>query len=305
MRTKALLALSFCAGALLVLDGCAKLENTPPEAVAPGIAVHPPGWSDPASANFHGKAIAASSWDMRQCRTCHGQTYAGGAVGVSCLTCHTKSAGPENCTTCHGSTNPAPPKDVSGNTSTTALGVGAHQVHLVGPRTISNTPINCSDCHHVPGSVYEPGHVDSPLPAEVVINNPLSKTPTGGITPAPAFDYATGRCSNTYCHGNWRLKRQGTSLAFAYNDTATAMYGNNISPLWNGGDPEAACGTCHGSMTSQGPSPVPKGHNFSTVTGCGATFCHAGIVDATGKISDPVKHMNGKVNVQGQEYSFR
>src|SRR5512140_1912536 len=282
MRTKALLPLLVCAGVLLVWDGCAKLQDTPPEAVAPGITVHPPGWSDPASPNFHGKSIAGNNWDMRECKTCHGQTYAGGAVGVSCLTCHTKAAGPENCTTCHGGVNSAPPKDVSGNTATTAIGVGAHQVHLVGPRTLSNTMINCSDCHHVPDSVYQAGHLDSPLPAEVVINNPLSKTPTGGITPNPAFDYNTGSCKNTYCHGNWRLPKQGTAYSYVYNDTAKALSGNNFAPVWNAGSPEAACGTCHGSVTSQGPSAVPAGHRYSSLTGCSASFCHPGVVDSTG-----------------------
>lgn len=303
MRTKSLLSPSFCAVALLILYGCAKLQETPPEAVAPGIAVHSPGWSDPASPNFHGKAIAGSNWDMRQCRTCHGQTYAGGAVGVSCLTCHTKAAGPENCTTCHGGTNAAPPKDLEGNTATTARGVGAHQTHLVGPRELSSTQVNCSDCHHVPASVYVPGHVDSPLPVEVVISSPLAKTPTGGITPAPAYDPTTARCNNTFCHGNWRLPKQGTNAAFAYADTATAMTGNNYAPVWNAGQPESACGTCHGSTTTQGPSIVPKGHNYSAINGC--VGCHTGVIDATGKIIDQTKHMNGQVNVFGSEYSFR
>ena len=303
MRTQSLLSLSFCAVALLVLYGCAELQDTPPEAVAPGIAVHPAGWSDATSPDFHGLTIAADNWDMRPCRTCHGQTYAGGAVGVSCLTCHTKGAGPENCTTCHGSTNAAPPKDLSNNTLNTARGVGAHQVHLVGPRNIASVTITCSDCHHVPAAVYDPGHVDSPPPAEVVINNPLAKTPTGGITPSPSYDPATGKCSNMYCHGAWRLPKTGTAYSFLYTDTATAMVAANFSPVWNGGSAEAACGTCHSSVTSDGPSIVPAGHNFSQINGCAG--CHAGVVDATGKIVDPSKHINGKINVFGVEYSFR
>src|SRR5512142_33794 len=124
MRTYSLSLLGLCAVAALALYGCAKLQDTPPEAVAPGIGVHPAGWSDPASPDFHGTYIATkNSWDMRPCQSCHGSNYAGGSVGVSCLTCHTKTNGPENCTTCHGSTNPAPPKDLSGNTVTTARGV--------------------------------------------------------------------------------------------------------------------------------------------------------------------------------------
>ena len=306
MRTQSLLSLSFCAVALLVLYGCAELQEPSPEPVAPGIVVHPSGWSDPASPNFHGQAIAANSWDMRQCRTCHGQTYAGGAVGVSCLTCHTKPAGPENCTTCHGSVNAAPPKDLSDNTSTTARGVGAHQVHLVGPRTLSSATITCSDCHHVPATVYDPGHVDSPLPVEVAINSPMAKTPSGGQTPSPKYDYATGKCSNTYCHGAWRLPKAGADSRSQGLFADSVMTGNFYAPVWNGGKAQAACGTCHGSrVVSTGDTTyVPMGH--VVILGLKACVsCHSPVVDGIGSIADPSKHINGKVNVFGEEHDFR
>jgi len=81
------------------------------------------------------------------------------------------------------------------------------------------------------------------------------------------------------------------------------MSGSNFSPVWNAGGQQAACGTCHGSVTSQGPSIVPKGHNFSEIIGCAG--CHTGVVDNTGKIIDKTKHINGKINVFGLEYDFR
>jgi hypothetical protein len=303
MRTQSFLSLSVCAVAVLVLNGCAELRDPAPEAVAPGIAVHPSGWSDETSTSFHGKAIAANSWDMRECRTCHGQTYAGGAVNVSCLPCHSKPAGPENCTTCHGGTNAAPPEDLNGNTSTTARAVGAHQVHLVGPRDLASATITCSDCHHVPATVYEPGHVDSPSPVEVAVNSPLAKLSTGGITPTPTYDPSTQKCSNMFCHGSWRLPRTGTNYSFVFAGDATDMVGTNFAPTWNAGAPQSACGTCHNSTHEEGPSIVPQGHNFSEINGCAG--CHAGVVDATGKIVDPMKHINGKINVFGLEYDFR
>jgi hypothetical protein len=303
MRTQSLFLLSFCALAVLTLFGCAKLQDTSPAPVAPGIAVHPAGWSQTTSPNFHGLAIAANGWDMRPCRTCHGQTYSGGAVNVSCLTCHTKGAGPENCTTCHGGANAAPPKDLENNTSTTARGVGAHQVHLVGPRDLSSVIITCSDCHHVPAAVYDQGHLDSPPPAGVMINNPLAKIPSGGLTPTPTYDYATGKCSNMFCHGTWRLPKLGTDYSFVFQDSATAMTGGSFAPVWNGGSSQADCGTCHSSVATEGPSIVPVGHNYSAISGCAG--CHAGVVDGTGKIIDPTKHINGKVNVFGREYDFR
>ncbi len=126
---------------ILIGGGCSELQEDllapPPRAQA--LTVHSEGWSgrsivDPAQppADFHGNYIRAQNWQMSSCWTCHGKDYAGGISQVSCKTCHAKSGGPENCTTCHGDVNPAPPRDLSRNVSTSAKGVGAHQSHLSG-----------------------------------------------------------------------------------------------------------------------------------------------------------------------------
>ena len=255
---------------------------------------HGTGWRDSTTAAFHGNFIRASSWDMLQCKTCHGPTYGGGRVNVSCLTCHTKQNGPENCTTCHGGINEAPPRDLSGNILTTARGVGAHQVHLLGSSLAS--PLLCSECHNVPTSVYQAGHIGSTGHAEIHFNGPLGTLTTAGgvFVPAPSYDAATGKCNNTFCHGNWRLQDPTATWKDTYY-TDTAMAGANYSPSWTGGSPEAACGSCHGLP--------PAGHAPYTIKTC--VVCHSEVVDGNGNIIDKTKHMNGKVNVFGQpEYNF-
>jgi predicted CxxxxCH...CXXCH cytochrome family protein len=275
----------------MLSGGCSELKDTLPAGTNPAIAVHADGWTNPASANFHGKAIMADSWDMRSCRTCHGTDYSGGVADVSCRTCHTDGAGPENCATCHGGpTTSAPPEDLAGNTGTSAPGVGAHQKHVKGGDLSSL--VWCYECHTVPTSVYAAGHVDSDLPAEVPMNGPLARTASAGIIPAPSHDYAALTCSDTYCHGNWRAAKATSPNQFAYTDSV--MTGANAMPVWTGGSSEAACGTCHGLP--------PTGHMVATITGC--VSCHAGVVDAQGKIADKSLHMNGKINVFGSERSF-
>ncbi len=306
MRTQSLLCLSFCAVALLMLYGCAKLQDTPPVPVAPGITVHPAGWADSTSQNFHGKYISAHSWDMRPCRTCHGQNYAGGAVKSSCLACHTQDAGPENCSTCHGSiNNPAPPKDLAGDTVETALGVGAHQVHLnTTDRDYSTTQIACSDCHHVPGYAYDPSHLPAQLPANVLISSPLGNKPTSGFTPSPTFDPNTGKCSSVYCHGAWRLRNNPDNpMPFMFVSSDSTMRGASYTPQWNGGGDQAACGTCHGSINGTDTTYVPVGHAAETLNAC--YVCHTGVVDINGNIIDKSKHINGKIDLLGNEYDFK
>jgi len=142
---------------------------------AAGANIHGRGWEDPASPRFHGKVIAAANWDMRPCQPCHGTRYTGGSTPVSCTTCHNQPGGPENCATCHGSANPAPPRDLRGNTARSARGVGAHQVHVVG--TSLSAPMFCHQCHTVPGATYDPTHIDQTPNAEVVMIE-LARTKT-------------------------------------------------------------------------------------------------------------------------------
>ncbi|MBI3787270.1 MAG: CxxxxCH/CxxCH domain-containing protein, partial [Ignavibacteriales bacterium] len=253
----------------------------------------PDGWATASSASFHGKAIKDQNWDMRGCQTCHGKTYAGGFTGVSCTKCHNQPAGPENCITCHGSvTSAAPPNDLDGRTDRALKTVGAHQIHILGSSLAG--PVVCSECHKVPSTVYDAGHVDSQRPAEVMFNNDLTNTKTTGVTPAPSYNASNATCGSTYCHG-----------AFKNGNTTFA-------PVWN--DPsgtQMACGTCHGDVTKTtlAEKALPK------TTAEGGTHpvypkdltcasCHGDVIDATMKIINPAKHINGKLNLLGAEQSF-
>lgn len=268
--------------------------------------IHGKGWEVPGSPNFHGKAIAAANWDMRPCQTCHGPEYAGGRIPSSCRRCHTDAGGPENCATCHGTTNPAPPRDVHGNTARTARGVGAHQIHYLGSSIAFG--LHCGDCHQVPGATYDPGHIDATPNAEVVMNTQLALTVTNEPstvfwdshtplrTPAPTYNAATLSCANTYCHGYF--KNGNLTNAPVWTDVS----GSN-----------SACGSCHGDASASTPyrralpKTIAQGGTHpdpSGTTSCGTTTCHIGIVDANFRILDPTKHMNGKLDLGGVQFDF-
>lgn len=131
------------------------------------------------------------------CDSCHGAPPPGHASS-DCATCHPSGArhvdgvidlgaGLPGCSACHGSAgSAAPPRDLSGATLTTALGVGAHQAHLQGTHLLA-PPIACAACHVVPATVTAPGHIDSPQPAEVVA--------------ALGWDRTTATCATAACHG--------------------------------------------------------------------------------------------------------
>ncbi|MEK9139241.1 MAG: CxxxxCH/CxxCH domain-containing protein [Bacteroidota bacterium] len=282
--------------------GCSELQDNlvaPPQR-SQSLVVHSEGWLKAGTTEFHGKYIRSQIWQMSSCWTCHGRNYVGGSSQVSCLTCHSKPGGPENCTTCHGSTNSAPPRDLDGNTSTTVRTVGAHQSHLSGAGATDG--IRCSECHSVPASVYVPGHVDIKLPAEVLFVDTLANTVTNEPTtadydlvlptvrPSSSWDPNVLKCSNTYCHGDFKN-------------------GNNYSPTWTSvGAGEARCGTCHGDVTKATlaeralPKTSARGGTHPNTTQC--SVCHVGIVDANLGITNKPKHMNGKLNVFGDERDF-
>ena len=258
---------------------------------------HADGWADSTMAGFHGNFIRTSTWNMLQCKPCHGSSYTGGRVTISCLTCHTKTNGPENCTTCHGGANAAPPVDLNRNSVRTAHGVGAHQIHLSGSY-LADT-LQCIECHTVPSSVYQPGHISAAVHAPIHFDGPVGALATAGGTfvPTPAYNSDSLRCSSTFCHGNWRLEKSASQDTFYYSDTV--MVGNNYSPLWTGTSSEAVCGSCHGLP--------PAGHKSKPLSKCGS--CHWNKtawdeIDVNGNILDRTKHMNGMENVFGSEYRF-
>jgi predicted CxxxxCH...CXXCH cytochrome family protein len=165
---------------------------------------------------------------------------------------------------CHGSkANTAPPASVKGQSATSARGVGAHQAHLKSATW--HVQVVCSDCHKVPKTVTEPGHVDTAMPAEVLFS-PAAKQQGA----APSWDGT--RCSGGYCHGG------------------TLSGGKVTAPVWTKVDgSQIKCDSCHGD-------PPTKSHTASD-TQCSA--CHAAVVDKNKKIIAPALHIDGKVSAAG------
>ena len=291
MKTRAVTFLVLvCAtvGFVIGFTSCSKLKSDLPIAATGELAVHPDGWASPSSgANFHGMAIRNAGWDMRPCKVCHGNNYDGGTSGVSCLTCHTAAAGPENCSTCHGSaTSTAPPPDLEGNTATTARGVGGHQFHLMG--STASAAYTCAECHNIPGGVYATGHIVGSQ-AQVVMGNYLANLETNAsgtpVIPNPTYDPVTGTCSGTYCHG--AFKNGNTSNTVTWTDSTSA-----------------ACGTCHGNPNGAtlALKALPGGTHEQSNTQC--STCHGGVVNASLGFTNPSKHGDGKLNLNGQDKPF-
>lgn len=259
-----------------------------------------------ASASNHPNVLYSANYPLSQCKLCHGANYAGGRdANLTCMKsgCHVDAnntpKSPEACNTCHGNfkaaandlISAAPPNTVSGSTDPSNRGVGAHQKHLV--TAAFGQLLKCQECHTVPTQVTSPGHLGT-LPAEVVFNDTLAqlKSGNGANIPRPSYDQATLKCNNTFCHGNWTIRKATSPSQFIYVDSV--MVGANASPTWTGGSSAAVCGSCHGLP--------PKGHLVLALSSCGT--CHIGVVDNNGQITDKTKHINGKINVFGTEYAF-
>lgn len=225
----------------------------------PGATYHPPGWAISGNDPFHGDEAKQG---LKACTTCHGADLTGGAVGVSCETCH--KGFKTKCTFCHGGVdtdNGAPPVDIHDQTATTVVTVGAHTAHVIAKSGLAS-PFDCVKCHEKPSSALDAGHLDG-SPAEVLS--------------ALDWDRDNATCSNGYCHGRFQGGHTG-----------------NL-PVWTKTG-QAACGSCHDLPPSTGRhSSVYAKHAFM---GKDCTHCHDGIAnhDAT-LILNPALHVNTQKDV--------
>jgi predicted CxxxxCH...CXXCH cytochrome family protein len=222
--------------------------------------IHGPGILDPRAADFHGEILRTGGWRFAACQGCHGDDFDGGTSGAACTTCHAPA--PTACETCHG----------DGPTT------GSHAAHRAAPEL--GRPTGCEACHRVPERWDQPGHIldengrPDPSPSEVVLGALAARdvSPPRRTAP-PAFEPATGTCSDVYCHG-------GT-----LGDGAAA----HPAPTWYGPSGQAACGGCHGApptdhaqTTCNGCHPAPRpgdrvaaGHLDGVLdVGAGCTDCH-------------------------------
>ncbi len=139
--------------------------------------------------------------------------------------------GRRSCIGCHGSaTTSAPPKDVHGNTVTTAVGVGAHRSHAEASHGIAR-PYGCSVCHVQPAEVFSAGHLDG----ATAITGYTGTDPGLQFVKDPGWNRSSASCATAYCHG------------------ATMQGGASSRPKWTNVDgTQSTCGSCHGI-----PPPAP------------------------------------------------
>lgn len=267
---------------LLGYNGCSEPETNLTQAIYNGI--HPAGWTNSASTNFHGRFIGDSlKWNLSYCKTCHGSDYRGGNTGKSCFTCHTGTDGPEECNVCHGDTTHAyPPKALNGDVSTSSIGVGMHMQHLAF--TKYSALVSCNECHTPVASFDDTNHINPSADgiAEVTFGSLSRTTLGGGIIPNPVWSRTNATCSDLYCHGTFKNG----------NVNATGIWTDSTSVV---------CGTCHGDPVTGNPNPKPNGqfvaphYSFYTINTCWQ--CHSSVINAQGQITAPEKHINGVVNV--------
>jgi hypothetical protein len=251
---------------------------------------HPDQWVGFNQPLSHDTYIAAQNWSLEECTSCHGTDYLGGSSKVSCAQtgCHVQQGGPEACNNCHGTSSIqvsniyswAPPEDLSGNISTTAVGVGAHQTHLTDATWSTAYTKDCGLCHREPTAFDDPDHIDT-NPGR---NMQFKEMSTNIGDAEPAWDSGGASCENIYCHGNFRLRASDSEYPWAYADSV--ITGNNMKMVWTTVDgTQDACGTCH-DLPPQGHLNVPF-----------CSSCHGNVVDADNNIIDKNLHINGHVDL--------
>jgi predicted CxxxxCH...CXXCH cytochrome family protein len=270
----------------ILISSCSELQTNLP--VSQETKFHREGINNPHSENFHGNLVRENNWDMRDCQRCHGGGFEGTAFAPTCNNCHIGPSGPATCNTCHGDfanlSRIAPPRDLDKNVTTDARGVGAHANHLYENTIGARTP--CGSCHNVPSHLYDENHLNGTEHAEVILKG---RSVLFGAHNA-VYDYATGSCANTYCHGNFEFHRDSAVAENRFAYISDKIIGANKTVSWtNVGQGEAECGSCHGLP--------PEGHILVPENSCYS--CHQGVVDEFNNIIDITKHINGVANARG------
>jgi predicted CxxxxCH...CXXCH cytochrome family protein len=189
----------------------------------PAEGMHPLGFLDETSPDFHGIALQKAGYPLGDCRVCHGDDYQGGVVGVTCAgACH--SNGVEACDTCHG--KDGDPLPVS----------GAHEKHAM----------DCAGCHIVPEDARQKTHPNGNV--EIQFSGLATKTEEA--TWSPTLD----TCSSVYCHGGKNIEWKTPSPAGLGCDACHGAPPDSHS-RWKTGKAPEGCQGCH-------PIPSAKSENL-------------------------------------------
>jgi predicted CxxxxCH...CXXCH cytochrome family protein len=262
-RTAATCAGVYCHGTTLVGGGA-----VPQWTVVDG--------SQAACGTCHGLPPAAPHPQSSDCESCHGMVVnaTGGFVDPALHINGQLNVQVTSCSGCHGSVdNAAPPVDTMGRSDTAEVTVGAHQAHLA--MSSWHRQVQCDDCHTVPTSVGDAGHIDA-APAELTWG-----TLATADSANPAFDRGAATCDGVYCHGT-------TLLGPATGGTVAR------TPVWTTVDGTwDSCGdTCH---------TTPPGGTHPVNDQC--QVCHSSVISSFDPVTpantvwtDPSRHINGSVN---------
>lgn len=241
-------------------------------------AMHPPGFADPRSADFHARSLRSQRWapmldgsNPEACGRCHegSPTRPARATGAaadapSCTSCHDQPGGPLACGTCHGEGERAsPPRDpcLYPGSSNTA---GAHAAHLRAS-PFHASPFTCETCHPARSTDFTGAHGDG------VVDLAFDPARAGADA---SFERSTRTCT-VGCH-----RRGGDRPTPAWSDTAPMTCGScHSSPP--PGHPRGECVSCHAEPDSTGSSlrsgalhlngRVDLGNGNGTCTACHGT----------------------------------
>lgn len=172
------------------------------------------------------------------------------------------------CSSCHGwNQGVSPPQNLKGECTQGLDGVGAHRAMRMSPVPVHQ--VGCLNCHRVPLSTWEEGHIDGDGKAEVTFSGLAAAK--GSI---PTWDGTT--CKNVYCHG------------------AQLKGGDYKEPAWRDTTGKASrCGACHSLSDPAG----------NTDADCSA--CHPATVGKDRAILPYGSHINGLIDVEQKEGGTR
>ncbi|MBI2375151.1 MAG: CxxxxCH/CxxCH domain-containing protein [Deltaproteobacteria bacterium] len=210
--------------------------------------------------------ITAPSWTVvdgsqTACGACHGVPPGGDHPNDDrCERCHLPTAGPnktiadpsrhldgvvqasEDCDTCHGGpSSSAPPLDLDGRAARSLPTVGAHEAHLSGGK--ASRPVACAECHLVPQDRADPGHDDTPRPAELVF---------GAIaTHKSSPTYSSETCANNWCHGGAGATHPNPRWTDESGDVTQCDACHGMPPATSVHASASDCSLCH--LPTAGP----------------------------------------------------
>jgi predicted CxxxxCH...CXXCH cytochrome family protein len=222
----------------------------------------------------HGAYMKGHSFPFATCKECHGTDLHGvpgtpaGDMVRSCYACHGAPAGRSRCNVCHGNALAdssdtlawAPPLDINGRDTTSAIGVGAHQAHLRADDG-QFARVNCEACHNIPQAEAVFNHIIDTLAGGEVIFSGVAVANNA----QPIYNRENTSCSATYCH-----------------NSATPVW-TEVNGTWN------ACGSCHAI-----PPQTEDHSDWVILDYC--YLCHGSVIDRHGNIIAPGLHVNGRID---------